>query len=130
MSSVVATACWVYSSRGRNIPKMFLRLVLVTLLVASTVSGSIYPTFPVASSVLHAGRLNTLRWIDDKRRPSIKTMGPVKIDLYAGDVGTRWLYSNGCSQRTANSEICYKSGGRSRPEVACLRRMDLSVVEV
>ncbi|EJF63929.1 hypothetical protein DICSQDRAFT_167975 [Dichomitus squalens LYAD-421 SS1] len=64
---------------------MFLRLVLVTLLILRTVSASIYPTFPVASSVMHAGRLNALRWTDDKKRPSVKTMGPVRVDLYAGD---------------------------------------------
>lgn len=69
---------------------MLLRLALATLLATRTVSASLFPTFPTARSVLGAGRLITLRWIDDEEWPSIYIMGPCRIDLFVGYV-SRWV---------------------------------------
>ncbi|KAM5532118.1 hypothetical protein V8D89_014211 [Ganoderma adspersum] len=61
---------------------MLLRLVLATFLTTRTVSASLFPTFPTAHSILTAGRVTTVRWVDDQERPSIITMGPCRIDLF------------------------------------------------
>ncbi len=66
---------------------MLIRLVLTTFLAARTVSASLFPTFPTARSVLTAGHITTVRWIDDQERPSITMMGPCRIDLFVDYVG-------------------------------------------
>ncbi|KAI0765010.1 hypothetical protein C8Q74DRAFT_1370886 [Fomes fomentarius] len=63
-----------------------LGLLLVSLFsLARVVFASIYGVYPIANTVLSAGRLNTVRWIDDGTRPSIRNMGKVTIDLYVGE---------------------------------------------
>ncbi|KAI1798278.1 hypothetical protein LXA43DRAFT_979611 [Ganoderma leucocontextum] len=64
---------------------MLLKLVLATLLVTRTVSAGLFPTFPTTRSVLNAGHLIAVRWIDDEERPSINTMGPCRIDLFVAN---------------------------------------------
>ena len=59
-------------------------LYLATLGVLA--SARIYPTYPVASTVLSAGRVNTILWKDDGKWPSLYEMGPVTISLYVGQV--------------------------------------------
>ena len=67
---------------------MLLRLQLasVILCLARLVYAGIYGTYPIASSVLSAGRLTTIRWIDDGKSPFVKDVGLVKIDLYIEQV--------------------------------------------
>lgn len=66
---------------------MLLRLVLATFLTTRTVSASLFPTFPTARSILTAGRVTTIHWVDDREPPSITMMGPCRIDLFVDYVG-------------------------------------------
>ncbi|KAI0777580.1 hypothetical protein BD413DRAFT_517992 [Trametes elegans] len=63
---------------------MFRLLVTVALLSVQSVLAAIYGTNPVADTVLSAGRVATIQWVNDHRKPSIKDMGPIKIDLFVG----------------------------------------------
>ncbi|KAI8986855.1 hypothetical protein BD414DRAFT_461297 [Trametes punicea] len=60
-------------------------LVLAALLSAQCVSAGIYGTNPVSDTVLSAGRIASVTWRDDSSKPSVREMGPVKIDLYVGE---------------------------------------------
>ena len=62
--------------------------VYLAALLSSLGSASIYPTDPIASTVLSAGRVNKIHWIDDGNWPTLDAMGPVKIDLYVGEVSS------------------------------------------
>ena len=73
-----------------NMLRLLTRAYLAALL-SSLGSASIYPTNPIASTVLGAGRVNTIQWIDDGKWPTLDAMGPVKIDLYVGEVSTLFL---------------------------------------
>ncbi|KAI0746712.1 hypothetical protein C8Q80DRAFT_1176900 [Daedaleopsis nitida] len=61
------------------------QLASIVLFIVNFVSAGIYGTFPIASSVLKAGRLNRVRWIDDGIPPSVQQVGRVKVDLYVGE---------------------------------------------
>ncbi len=67
---------------------MLRHLFWSTLLLANYVSAGIYATYPVADTVLSAGRVATVEWTNDHSKPSITDMGPVNIDLYVGEVDT------------------------------------------
>ncbi|KAH9925794.1 uncharacterized protein B0H18DRAFT_1008394, partial [Fomitopsis serialis] len=63
-----------------------LRLSVCTLvLFVSSATAGLYPTRPIASTVLSAGRMSTITWINDDTQPSLSQMGPVRIDLFSGD---------------------------------------------
>ncbi|KAI0674219.1 hypothetical protein C8Q78DRAFT_1013709 [Trametes maxima] len=65
---------------------MLLRhLVLVALLSFESVSAGIYGTSPVADTVLSAGRMATVQWINDHSQPSLSDMSPITIELYVGE---------------------------------------------
>ncbi|KAI0366017.1 hypothetical protein BV20DRAFT_1098000 [Pilatotrama ljubarskyi] len=57
----------------------------IALFSIQSVRAAIYGTNPIASTVLSAGRITTIQWVDDHTKPSLSEMGPVKIDLYVGD---------------------------------------------
>lgn len=61
-------------------------LALVALISASCARAGIYGTSPVADTLLSAGRISTVTWRDDQREPSLYEMGPIKLDLYVGEV--------------------------------------------
>lgn len=67
---------------------MFRHLFWSTLLLANCVSAGIYGTYPVADTVLSAGRVANVEWTNDHSKPSLTDMGPVNIDLYVGEVAT------------------------------------------
>ncbi|KZT02851.1 uncharacterized protein LAESUDRAFT_762503 [Laetiporus sulphureus 93-53] len=64
---------------------MFSFLLTVCLLYVSSVAAGLYGTRPIANTVLSAGRLSTVTWINDNTKPSLTEMGPVRIDLYYQD---------------------------------------------
>ncbi|KAI0635068.1 hypothetical protein C8Q77DRAFT_674370 [Trametes polyzona] len=64
---------------------MFGHLVLSTLFFIPGAFAGIYGTYPVADTVLSAGRVATVRWTNDLSKPSVRDMGPIKIDLYVGE---------------------------------------------
>ncbi|KAI0360775.1 hypothetical protein OH77DRAFT_1418783 [Trametes cingulata] len=64
---------------------MLRRLVLLALVSLQSVKAAIYGTNPVASTVLSAGRIATVQWVNDRTEPSLSEMGPIKIDLFVGD---------------------------------------------
>ncbi|KAI0646237.1 hypothetical protein C8Q79DRAFT_961678 [Trametes meyenii] len=61
---------------------MFRYLFLGALLSLESVSAGIYGTSPVADTVLSAGRMATVQWVNDHNKPSLSDMSPIKIDLY------------------------------------------------
>ncbi|KAH9846384.1 hypothetical protein C2E23DRAFT_853037 [Lenzites betulinus] len=64
---------------------MLRHVLFLTSLLAHCVWAGIYGTWPVADTVLSAGRVTTIEWINDHRKPSIDAMGPIKIVLYVGE---------------------------------------------
>ncbi|OCH84793.1 hypothetical protein OBBRIDRAFT_785709 [Obba rivulosa] len=57
----------------------------VALATALSANANIYATYPVASSVMGAGRSATVSWINDNSKPALQDMGPVKVELYTGN---------------------------------------------
>ncbi|KAI0795003.1 hypothetical protein C8Q75DRAFT_748511 [Abortiporus biennis] len=62
-----------------------LSLLLVLVSAVVSVSGALYPTRPVASTVWSAGHSQSVTWLNDKHKPSIRDMGYLDIKLYAED---------------------------------------------
>ena len=70
---------------------MQLFLLLVSAAALFTLAdGSIYGTSPVASTTFHAGRMNTVTWIEDGQSPLLQEMGPINIVLFVGEVCPRF----------------------------------------
>ncbi|KAI0816872.1 hypothetical protein BC628DRAFT_1413983 [Trametes gibbosa] len=61
------------------------RLIFSALLLSHFVLAGLYGTWPIAETVLSAGRVTTVEWINDHSKPSAQDMGPIKIVLYAGE---------------------------------------------
>lgn len=62
-------------------------LLFSTLLFTTLARAGLYGTRPIANTVLSSGRLSSVNWINDNTAPSLKEMGPMRIDLYrSGDV--------------------------------------------
>ncbi|CCM01780.1 uncharacterized protein FIBRA_03847 [Fibroporia radiculosa] len=59
--------------------------IFAMLFYVASVASSVYPTRPIAKTVMGAGRLSSVTWINDKTWPSLSEMGPMKIDLYLED---------------------------------------------
>ncbi|EMD36590.1 hypothetical protein CERSUDRAFT_74518 [Gelatoporia subvermispora B] len=64
---------------------LVIHALTATLLSVLSVNANIYTTYPVASSVLYAGRSATVSWINDNTQPALQDMGPVKLELYNGN---------------------------------------------
>jgi len=59
-------------------------LLATVLLYVTSVTAALYGTRPIANTVLSAGRMSSITWINDNQRPSLREMGPMKVDLYVG----------------------------------------------
>jgi len=48
----------------------------------------VYPTQPIANTVLTSGTLAQILWKDDGRLPHLKDMGLMTVELYASAAGS------------------------------------------
>lgn len=94
------------------IPKMYFPsktlsayLCAVTFLVRG-VQASLFPVQPIAMTVFHAGRSESVRWIDVDSHPKLREMGKMNIDLYVNGTVSKSLVS-GCT-----GLLCHSSCAR------------------
>lgn len=71
-----------------------IRCVIIFLTLIASVSGSLYPTFPIASTTWSGGRTECVTWIDDGSPPHLQDLGRMDLELFVNGKVRRLVFCN------------------------------------